>query len=347
MSEQDIKALLALMQRALRGGYLDLADWLREQNTVASIEERILQGNYADAITGIDQASLKLAADIQESYVTSAQHAAEWLDGKVDDKLIRFDTASPDVIARAQANQLELVHGFQLERNKITQQITQRAMVEGAQSGINPRQIAQDFRDSIGLTPTQESHVASYRRALETGDYTNALDRELSNGNADRSIASAHAKGKPLTPAQVDQYTEQYRSNYLDHRAETIARTESLRNTNAGASDAIQQAVDRGDVESDVLIKTWHAGPRTKDARETHQQMNGVTAKWGEDFAVPGRFGPVLMSQPGDPRGGVENTANCRCTMSTSFDLDKLVKNMVRKGFLRARIDRVLKLVAA
>jgi hypothetical protein len=346
MSKADMERLMALMQRALRGGYLDLTDWLRDQNSVSAIEERIMRGDYANAIVGTDEAAAKLAADINEAYVTSGKEASKWLDAKIDDALVHFDQSAPTVVAQARTNQLELVQGFQEERWRIAQQVTQRALVEGAEGGINPRRVAQDFRDSIGLTPTQEQHVANYRRQLETGDYTGAVSRELSDGRYDRSIRSARDNDRTLTSSQIDTYVEAYRSNCLDHRAETIARTESLRNTNAGAADAIQQSVDRGDVEAEILIKTWHAGPRTRYARESHQAMDGVTAKWGEDFAVPGRFGPVLMSQPGDPRGGAENNANCRCTCSTSFDLDKLAKFLVRKGYLRARVDRVIRLVA-
>lgn len=344
MSERDLRALMALFERAMQHGWIDAADWVRDQNSLGDIEARLIRGDYANAVVGMDDAALKIAADIHDNYVTAGKQAADWLDAKIDDKLVRFDQQAPQIIARAKANQLELVQGFREERYQVAQQITHRALVEGAQGGINPRRVAQDFRDSIGLSAQQEQWVANYRRSLESGDYLRATGYELSSGHADRTLRSYDSQGKTLTPAQIDDYTERYRQNALDYRAETIARTESLRNTNQGAVDAIQQAVDRGDVESGILIKTWHAGPATRDARESHQRMDGVPAKWGEDFVLPDG---VAMSQPGDPRGGAENTANCRCTISTSFDLDKLARFLVRKGYLRARMDRVLVLANA
>ncbi|HVH39240.1 MAG TPA: hypothetical protein VM764_04375 [Gemmatimonadaceae bacterium] len=315
-----MRSLLTLIAQRVGLSYEDVVAWLREENSVAAIEERILRGDYARAITGVDAAAGKIAADIQAQYVAAGQRAADWLDGKVSDKLIRFDTATPQVVQRARANQLELVQGFTLERNQIARQITQRALVESAAQGVNPRRIAQDFRDSIGLTPNQEQWVANYRRALESGEYLRATGYELSSGQADRTLRRLDRDGGSLTPAQIDDYVERYRTNALTYRAETIARTEALRNAHEGADDAMRQAISRGDVEADALVKEWHAGPATTDAREQHQAMDGVRVKFGEDFVLPDG---VRMSSPGDVRGGPAHTANCRCTSSTAFDLEK------------------------
>lgn len=316
MSERDVRRLLTLIAQRVGVSYDDVVAWMRDQNSLAAIEERILRGNYANAIIGTDAAAAKLAADVHAQYVAAGQHASDWLDGNVADRLIRFDTASPEVVARARANQLELVQGFELERYQVARQVTQRALVEGAGSGINPRRIAQDFRDSIGLTAQQEQWVANYRRALETGDYLRATGYELSSGHADRTLRRLDRDGGALTPAQVDDYVERYRQNAVTYRAETIARTEALRNAHDGADDAMQQAIGRGDIEAEQLDNEWHAGPATADARPEHQAMDGVRAPFGEDFVLPDG---TRMSGPGDPRGGAEHNANCRCTKSTAF----------------------------
>lgn len=315
-----MRSLLTLIAQRVGLSYEDVVAWLREENSVAAIEERILRGDYFNAITGIDAAAGKIASDIQAQYVAAGQRAADWLDGKVSDKLIRFDTATPQVVARARANQLELVQGFTLERNQIARQITQRALVESATQGVNPRRIAQDFRDSIGLTPAQETWVANYRRALESGEYLRATGYELSSGQADRTLRRLDRDGGSLTPAQIDDYVERYRANALTYRSETIARTEALRNAHEGADDAMRQAISRGDVEADALVKEWHAGPATEDARQDHQALDGARVKFGEDFILSDG---TRMTGPGDPRGGAKHNANCRCTSSTSFDLEK------------------------
>lgn len=315
-----MRRLLDLIARQVGLSYADITAWLEDVNSLAEIEDRILRGNYSGAIVRLDDAALKLAADIQASYVTAGQRASEWLDGNLPDKLVRFDTASPAIVARARANQLELVQGFREEQWAITRQITQRAIVESATVGTNPRRIAQDFRTSIGLTAQQEEWVSNYRRALEQGDYLRATGYELSSGQADRTLRSYADKDKTLTPAQVDDFTERYRQNAITYRAETIARTEALRNAHEGTDDAMRQAIARGDIAAQDLDVEWHAGPATLDARPDHQAMNGVKVPFGTDFVLPDG---TRMSGPGDPRGGAKHCASCRCAKSVAFAFGK------------------------
>lgn len=316
MTRRDMERLMELARKHLRGEYVDIASWLRDENTLADIEQRIRRGDYAGAVGKLDDAVKKLASEIHESYVTSGQEEAAWLDGKVPDRLVRFEALAPQVVDRARRNELELVQGFRSEQQQVARQITQRALIDGARTGINPRRIAQEFRDAIGLTPTQEQWMANYRRALERGDYAKALSYELSSGNADRSVRAAMRNEKSLTPAQIDDYVERYRQNAITYRAETIARTEALRNAHDGARDAMKQAIQRGDVDAKLLVKEWHAGPATVDSRDSHQAMDGTQVPFGQDFVFPDG---TRMAGPGDPRGGAKHTANCRCTVSTSF----------------------------
>lgn len=314
MSERDIRALLNLIAQRIGLSFDDVVAWLRDVNSLQAIEDRILRGQ--SAIVGVDQAAQRLAADIHAQYVRAGQRAAEWLDLKIDDKLVRFDVNSPQIVARARANQLELVQGFELEQHQVTRQITRRAILESATDGINPRRVAQDFRDSIGLTPQQEQWVANYRRALERGEYVRATGYELSSGQADRTLRRMARDGSTLTSKQIDDYVERYRQNALTYRAETIARTEALANAHAGIDDALQQAVARGDLEADQLEAEWHAGPRSKHARDQHQAMDGKRVPLGQDFVLPDG---TRMRGPGDRRGGARHNASCRCAKSVVF----------------------------
>lgn len=316
MSERDVRALLNLIAARIGISYEDVVQWLREQNSLAAIEERILRTGYASAITGVDQAAARIAADIHTQYIRAGHEASEWLDLKLPDRLVRFDSASPQIVARARANQLELVQGFELEQHQITRQITRRAVLESATHGVNPRRIAQDFRDSLGLTAGQEQWVANYRRALEQGEYLRATGYELSSGQADRTLRRLARDGETLTQKQIDDYVERYRQNAITYRATTIARTEALRNAHDGIDDAMRQAIVRGDLEASQLETEWHsrrAGPR---ARDQHRAMNNKRVPFGEDFVLPDG---TRMRGPGDPRGGAKHNANCGCAKSTAF----------------------------
>ena len=94
-------------------------------------------------------------------------------------------------------------------------------------------------------------------------------------------------------------------------RARMIARTESLMVTNACKFTQAELM----DIE---MQKTWlHDHP--KMPRDWHIALSGKTIDLDKKFNADGR----MMKHPGDPAGGIENNANCKCTMLTKAKLDK------------------------
>jgi hypothetical protein len=312
VSEHDLKALLALVERHLGSSWLDVADWLRQQNGLDAIEARLRVGDYYGVVQGIEDAARRFAAETHSQFVLAGQRGSAWLDEQLPSRLVRFDIQNERAVSAARRNQLELVHGLTQEAREKVGAI----VVDGQRAGTNPREMARSIRDSIGLTSSQEAAVRSYRTALEQADFSNALSRQLSHGQSDRTIRRVQRDGSQLTNAQIDQAVERYRQNALTARAETIARTESGRNVHAGLAEAFQQAVDRGDIEAGQLVKEWiHAG-RGVHSRESHREMDGKQVKWGEAFSLPSG---ARMQWPHDPAGGAGETANCRCTYSTTI----------------------------
>ena len=304
--------LMDLVERHLGSQWLGVVDWLRDQNQVDAIEAALQRHDYAAVLQAVDDAALKFAAETHAAYVHSAQTAAQWLDEQpvTADALVRFDQTDPAVIQAARQNQLEWVRDMTVE----TRQTVRQVIYDGTVRSANPREIARDIRDSIGLAPQQEVAVRSYRRALEQQDYANALDRQLSSGHSDRTIAAAQDARRALSADQIDTAVERYRQNQVNYRAETIARTETLRNVHAGVTAAYDQAIARGDLDADQLEKEWiHAGGG-RFSRPEHVALDGTMVGWGEAFDVGG----ARMQHPGDPAGGAENTANCRCTFATT-----------------------------
>jgi hypothetical protein len=314
MSERDMQKLLALVEKHLGSEWIGAVEWLRNlpANSASAIEARLYAGDTAGVIAEVESAALRFAAETNSAYVQAGRKAAKWLDDQVADKLIRFDVTNHAAVKRAQANQLELVQGLQTE----TREILRNVITDGQRQGLNPRTIARDIRDSIGLTPNQEQHVRNYRRALERGDYGNAMGRQLHDDRANSRLRRLGREGGSLTEQQIDTMTEKYRKAYIQHRAEVIARTESARNVHAGIDDSFQQAIERGDVEAGQLVKEWIAGPRTKDARPDHHAMNGTEVKLSEPFVFPDG---TRKMWPGDGKGGAAHDANCRCTVATTM----------------------------
>lgn len=312
MSERDIKKLLALVEKHLGTSWLDISDWLRSQNSLDAIESRLLAGDYAGLVQEVESAAARFAAETHSQFVRAGQAGSEWLDSQpaLADKLIRFDAVNDRAVLAARRNEYELIQGLTAE----TRQTIRQVVVDGQRAGLNPRTIARDIRDSITLTPNQAQHVANYRRALEQGDWSNALGRELSSGQTDRTVRRLARDGGSMTEQQIDQAVERYRQNYVTYRAETIARTEGSRNVHAGLREGMQQAIDRGDVKADQVLREWIHGPSRLHSRADHVAMDGVQVRWDEPFVFSDG---TRKMHPCDGNGGAKHDAGCTCTEAT------------------------------
>jgi len=87
-------------------------------------------------------------------------------------------------------------------------------------------------------------------------------------------------------------------------RAAVIARTE-LHNAATWAQEQEALALRRRGAD---LVKVWTA-TMDRRTRPAHRRANGQVREIEQDFNVGGR----AMRRPGDPRGGPENTIQCRC----------------------------------
>lgn len=194
-----------------------------------------------------------------------------------------------------------------------TVKAVQIAVNQGVITGRNPRQIARDFRSSIGLTSRQEQTVQRLRAALEKGEagYVNSLTTVTD------SAKNAVSTGK-LSESQIDKIVEQTRLRYVKQRTETIARTESLRATSVGQDLAIREGQITGAI-SNELLKRWlyRHDTRTRDAHISAGETNGWIPM-NRPFSTP--LGPLMF--PRDPNGSASNTINCRCRVQYSLPED-------------------------
>lgn len=194
-----------------------------------------------------------------------------------------------------------------------TVKAVQIAVNQGVITGRNPRQIARDFRSSIGLTSRQEQAVQRLRAALEKGEagYVNSLTTVTD------SAKNAVSAGK-LSESQIDKIVEQTRLRYVKQRTETIARTESLRATSVGQDLAIREGQITGAI-SNELLKRWlyRHDTRTRDAHISAGETNGWIPM-NRPFSTP--LGPLMF--PRDPNGSASNTINCRCRVQYSLPED-------------------------
>lgn len=312
MSEKQMSDLLALVERQLGKGWVDIVERLRDLNTLDDLEARLAEGNESAVIQGVQDAAKEYAGEITAGYTKAAETTATWL-GEQTNATIAYKV-SPQAERAALKVTTELVKGFSDEQHETVAHV----IAAGVRDSRNPREIARDIRSSIGLTPDQADAVASYRKALENADYSNALGRGLRDGRYDRSLRATSRDGDTLSAEKIDTMVEAYRQKYIAYRAEVIARTQALAAVHAGNDEMFRQAIARGDIEADQLEGQWNPGPKTKYSRPDHRDADLLAQrpKFGEPFVLGDG---TEMMHPGDPAGGVENCACCRCNRSMRF----------------------------
>lgn len=303
--------LLELLEKYLGGSWRDTIEQLRDANALEDIADRLHRGDVAGAVQGVEDAAAAFVSATQDAFDQGAEAAAKWLTSETGGA-IRYDEENKHAVAWADDNSAELVREVTAEQKDMIRRVVR----DGVAAGKNPREVARDIRDSIGLTDYQAQIVANYRKALESGDWADALGRELTHGGDDRMVQRAAAADKPLSQGQIDKAVDRYRANWVAFRAETIARTEGLRTLHAGTNQLFRQAIDNGDVDADSLTRQWNHASRGKNSRDTHEAIDGERRGVDEAFSIG-------LMYPGDPDADPSDTINCRCVLSTRLDLSE------------------------
>lgn len=286
---------------------------VRRSESLANLEYII----ETQGITGLlpiletlpDELSAQLRPVIEDAISESGRVVVQVLPKAAVTAPIVFSLVTPQVSAYVNNYVGQMIR----EVSDETVKAVQIAVNQGVVTGRNPRQIARDFRSSIGLTQRQEMTVQRLRSALEKGEagYVNSLTTVTD------SAKNAVSAGK-LSQDQMDKIIEQTRLRYIKQRTETIARTESLRAVSVGQDQAIRQGQVMGSI-SNQLLKRWlyRKDTRTRDAHISTGENNGWIPM-DRPFTTP--LGPLMF--PRDPNGSAANVINCRCRVQYSLPED-------------------------
>lgn len=247
---------------------------------------------------------------------------------------VLFDTLNPRLTQWLQTYNLALIRQI----NEGTREGVRQYLVAGMQAGRNPKAVAREIKEIVGLTDRQARAVYNFRRELEEfhlrrtgGGYgigrridrvngTQVLrpgadgkpkdginERRLRDFRFDRQLGRAVSSGKPLSQQQIDKMVAGYARKYRAYRSRTIARTEAIRATNVGVQEAWHQAIQSGVVPEGLTRKKWIVATdeRTCEVCGPIPSMNpAIGVKHGRPFQTP--QGPVDLP-PVHP--------NCRCTI--------------------------------
>ena len=285
---------------------------LKDEIDLDLLATELEQGRVNAALERLKHAADALGTASNVAFVTSGQSTAAFLTG-ADVGRILFDQVNLNAVAMMQQSRLELIREFTAEQLRATSM----ALVSGVEGGLNPIAQARNFRDSIGLTSTQWTHVANYRAALlrvstDPEAVQNAVGRALRDKRGDRTVLAAARAGKPIPAAKVDWLVTRYTERYVKHRAEVIGRTEAMRAVNQGNEEAYRQAIAAGTIRAEQLSREWRTRLDTRE-RKTHRFLNGQKRGWGETWVTENGE----LRYPGDPAAPAKETIQCRCALLT------------------------------
>lgn len=303
-----LEQLLAKMERKVSDAFRQFIADTTSEAMVAHVAQLVERGNINEALGVIDRQVGTLAGAITNVFQDAATAEAVAIVQQVGSTLpiaITFDPTNPRAANIMRQERMEFIREFSDGQRVVTRD----ALAAGLQAGDGPRQIATDFRASIGLTQRQMQAVENYRRLLEQGS-ASALQRDLRDRRFDGSVRRAVDGTKPLTAEQIDKMTERYRQRMLTYRAENIARTEAGRALSLGRDEAMQQNIDSGAINPQMVDQKWAT---IVDGRErlSHETMNGQVQPWGQPF-ISGSGNRLRF--PHDPLAPADEVIGCRCS---------------------------------
>lgn len=331
-AKQQIRKLLDDLEPTVQQAFFDSIDNLKSNVALNRIVERLEQQDIDGALRllNIDPSAYRpLQKATEEVFESGGAQGAKKVPKPSDaaTATFRFDIRHPTAEQELREYSSTLVTRISEDQR----QAIRDALAEGIAQGRAPRRTALDIvgrldritgrREGgiIGLSAPQAKYVENMRQRLLSGDkeeLKKVLAMERRDKRFDRTIKEAIKTGKKLDQATVDRMTGRYADRLLLLRGETIARTETMTAFNKGQMSSMGQAIAEGRISAAIVMKVWHAFMDER-TRFTHRLLNNTRVAFYDKFQTArGRF----MAHPGDPEGGVEECACCRCWMEFVID---------------------------
>lgn len=308
-----VERLLKLIARAeprLRDALLNAVMATRKAVDLDELADLIQAGDYEGALDAAARSgAVSLADEYAAVYATAGKSTAAFLQDVLE-VTVKFDGVNERAVEFLRAERLRFIREFTADQRAATRE----ALVDAMQRGLNPRETARMFRNSIGLTERQQRAVAKYRALLQAGSLE-ALDRRLRDARFDRTVRRAVRDKVPLTPEQVDRMVSRYSERYVKYRSVVIGRTEALRAVHSANDESYRQAVDEGVIRLEQVKRKWVTA-KDERVRSSHARLNGLVRGLDEGWLAD----EGVLRYPGDPDAPASETIQCRCALSTRLD---------------------------
>lgn len=217
----------------VRRAFLDAIERIKGKIAEAELRAAIESGSVDQVleVLGLDKSisealSAKMVPPLEDTFLATGRAAV----ARRGELTMRFDISNPAAVRFLQAYDFGLIRQVTDE----TRAAVRNVVTDAFRYGGHPREQARQIREFIGLTERQTQAVINYRNAL--------VEEE-----------------RPID--QVERMTAAYRTRMLRLRGENIARTETLRASNAAQNAAWVQATDDGLLDRGAVRRQWLVTP--------------------------------------------------------------------------------------
>lgn len=257
-------ALADKLEPQARAAFIAAVERLRSSINIDRLAELIADGRLTSAELTADLKpladDLQAVANVaQQAFLQTGQQSATVLSGRLGAASLRFDVANPLAVAAAQRMAANLVVEITTETRMALRALITRSFTDG----LTARQVARLVRPLIGLTSSQTRAVLKYREQMVKMGHDQDTATQLARKYADRK---------------------------LRERAETIARTEIMRASNAGQRAVWMMAIEQGLLPPRAR-RRWTVTPDDRLCQAC-AALDGEEREMGESF--PDTFDPPL-----------------------------------------------------
>jgi hypothetical protein len=277
-----VSALSRQMSKAVQVDFVTGIKSFKKKISANKMYEAWKSGNYNSVLKEMPWQNLHEDLDpafkkISGSFEGAANYTIQSMPAPMQDTL-RFDAKNPFIRKWINERTGSLVQNIQSE----TQEIIQNAIVRTFTHAQDPRKVANQIRDHIGLNERYSIALMNYREKLEQSGKHNI--------------------------GQINNLTDAYYDRLLDARAMTIARTETRFASNQGQLAVWNQAANDGLIDRATSKKVWYVDGAPCEICEP---MDGIAVPLDGFWNLPDGS---VVDNPTDAH------PNCMCGMELEFN---------------------------
>ena len=281
---------------ATKAAFLEALRRVRNAAKEAELRDAIARGdvNAAMRALGVEEGlseSLKpgLTKPLEDAFIAAGRATpAKTMGVHVG---MSFNLTNPNTATFLRNYDFGLIRDISQQTRDGIRTVIQNAFAMGG----HPYEQARQIRESIGLTDDQAQAVTNFENLLRTKDRA-ALTRAMRDRRHDPTLERALGAGadRTLSDEQIATMVNRYRNRAILNRAQMIARTETMRASNAAQNMAWGQAADQGLLNRTALRRFWLVTPddRLCEYCEQVPDMNEDGVPLDGYFDTP--YGPAM-----------------------------------------------------